>query len=115
MKKLFLIVSLLLSVNSFSQVQKTDIELQLSTFPPSSYEFLYLGNVREYYNDGSFKMVQKNYYANMLRFEPKDHALYIWFYKDASKSTLTDLMILPYNMIIRTEAFATGFIIDMVE
>lgn len=115
MKKLILIASLFICVKSFAQVQKADVELQISLFSPANYEFVYIGNIREYYNDGSFKMVQKNYYGNMLKLEPKDHALYVWFYKDATKEVLSDLMVLPYNMIIRTEAFSTGFIIDLME
>lgn len=115
MKKIFMITLLFISVKGFAQVQKADIELQISLFPPASYEFVYLSNVREYYQDGTFKMVQKNYYGNMLKLEPKDHALYIWFYKDATKAVLSDLMVLPYNMIIRTEAYTSGFIVDMME
>lgn len=115
MKKICTIILFLVTMNGYSQVMKADIDLQLATFSPGKYEYVYLGNVREYYNDGSFKMVQKNYYGNMLTMETKEHALYIRFYKDATKSILTDLTIIPYSMIIRTEAFDNGFIIDLVE
>ncbi len=110
-----MIALLFTTVNSYAQVNKADIDLQLYLFSPAKYEYVYLGNVREYYNDGSFKMVQKNYYANMLTIETKEHALHIRFYKDATKTLLTDIMIIPYTMIIRTEAFDNGFIIDLVQ
>jgi hypothetical protein len=115
MKKLILIATVFISGNIFAQVQKADIDLQMSLFSPAGYEYIYLDNVREYYNDGSFKMIQKNYYGNMLTLEPKEHALYIRFYKDATRTLLTELMVIPYNMIIKTEAFDKGFIIDLVE
>jgi hypothetical protein len=115
MKKFLLILLVFAGIKSFAQVTKADIELQMATFAPAGYEYVFLSNVREYYNDGSFKMVQKNYYANMLTLEPKEHALYIRFYTDATKTSLSDLTIIPYSMIIRTEAYKTGFVIDVME
>jgi hypothetical protein len=115
MKNLMLICLLFAGIKSFAQVTKADIELQMATFSPAGYEYVFLSNVREYYNDGSFKMVQKNYYGNMLTMEPKEHALYIRFYTDATKTSLSDLTVIPYSMIIRTEAYKTGFVIDVME
>jgi hypothetical protein len=120
MKKIFCtaLFSFSLIVISFSQISKNDIQQILKEVGSSidKIETLYVGNVKTFYTDGTFKKSYTKYKRISGKatnsFFITDTGVVI---KSTTEGKITDVTMIPYSSIIKINLQATYFGFDLKE
>lgn len=99
MKKLIIIPFLLLSMQLFAQVTKSDFEAALGKMGVSQFKTIFLNNVKTFYTDGTSAVSYSEYEGNKSAYELTSTSILLKYYSDETKTTLSGITTVPYSSV----------------